>query len=136
MSEDTQTPQASPPPAPTPQQPAAPTPDQRTWAMLCHLAALAALVGIPFGNVVGPLVVWLIKRNEMPIVDSEGRKSLNFQITMAIAGFVAFMTVFVFIGFLLLPAVAIFDLVFVIIASVKASKGEPTKYPFAIQFLK
>ena len=61
--------------------------DDRTWAMLCHLSALAGFI-IPFGSVLGPLIIWLIKKDEMPIVDVHGKKALNFQITMAIAYFV------------------------------------------------
>ena len=53
--------------------------DEKTWAMLCHLSAVAGFV-IPFGSILGPLVVWLIKKDEMPIVDLHGKKSLNFQI--------------------------------------------------------
>ncbi len=51
-------------------------PDQkqeRTWATFCHLSALVAFIGIPFGNVLGPLVIWLIKKNEMPLVQEEGK---------------------------------------------------------------
>jgi len=121
-----------------PQPPAAPPKpsDERMWAMFCHLAALSALLGIPFGNVVGPLIVWLIKRNEMPMVDEHGKKSLNFQITMAIAGAIAFLSVFVLVGFALLPAVAIFALICTIIAAVKASNGEQWDYPLSIKFIK
>ena len=52
--------------------------DARNWAMICHLSALAAFLGIPFGNVFGPLTVWLIKKDEIPLVESEGKKVLNF----------------------------------------------------------
>ena len=58
--------------------------EQRTWAMLCHLSALAGFI-VPMGSVIGPLIVWLIKKEDMPLVAEHGRKSLNFQITMLIA---------------------------------------------------
>ena len=70
--------------------------------MLCHLAALSAFVGVPFGHVLGPLVVWLIKRNEIPMVEQQGKESLNFQISMTIYGMVAFLLVFVVVGIFLL----------------------------------
>jgi len=124
---------------PVPEEPPAPPPpssDERTWAMLCHLTALCAFVGIPLGHIIGPLVVWLLKKNEMPLVDAQGKKSLNFQITMSIAAAVAFLTVFVLVGVVLLPAVIIFDLICVIIASVKTSNAQEWDYPLSIVFIK
>jgi uncharacterized protein len=96
---------------------------------------LAGLV-IPFGNIIGPLVVWLMKKNEIPFVDDQGKESLNFQITIAIALVVSFLLVFVLVGFLLLPAVGIFGLVFTIIAGIKANEGQTYRYPFAIRLIK
>lgn len=103
--------------------------------MLCHLLALAGYV-VPFGNVIGPLIIWLVKKNESPFVDDQGKESLNFQITMAIAGVVSFLLIFVIIGFLLLIAVGIFDLVMVIIASIKANGGERYRYPVCLRLIK
>ena len=120
------------------QPPAAPLREEkqeRTWAMVCHLAALSALV-TGFGFIIGPLVVWLIKKDEYPLVDGNGKEAVNFQLSMLIYGAVAFVLCFVLIGFLLLPAVAIFDLVMVIISSVKASKGEKVRYPLTIRLIK
>jgi len=122
-------------------QPTGPVPDQkekdsRLWGTLCHLSALAGCV-IPFaGCVVGPLVVWLLKREEFPFVDDQGKEAVNFQITMLIAGVVAFMSVFVLIGFVLLPAVGLFDLVMIVIASMKANEGERYRYPVSLRLIK
>jgi uncharacterized Tic20 family protein len=99
------------------------------------LAALAGLV-VPFGTILGPLVVWLLKKNDVPSVDAHGKESLNFQISMLIYAIGSAVLILVFIGFLLLAAVAIADLVCVIIASVKASNGESYRYPLTIRFLK
>ena len=55
----------------------------RTWSMLCHLSALAVLI-FPFGNIFGPLIVWQIKKNDLPEIDPHGKESLNFQITVLI----------------------------------------------------
>ena len=104
--------------------------------MFTHLSALAMFLAIPFGNILGPLVLWLIKRQEMPLVDEAGKKALNFQITMAIAYVVAIPLCFVIIGFLLLPAVAIFDIVMVILAAVRTSDGVEFNYPMSIRFLR
>lgn len=112
------------------------------WPMLCHLSALAGLI-IPFGNIIGPLVVWMIKKDEMPIVNEYGKESLNFQISMTIyiigAGIVATILTLIAIGVLLFPLIGLVglaDLVLVIIASVQASKGVAYHYPLTIRFIK
>jgi len=109
--------------------------DEKTWAMLCHLSAVAGFV-IPFGSILGPLVVWLIKKDEMPIVDLHGKKLLNFQITMAIAYFVCFLLVFAVIGLVLLPLVAIFSFIMVVLASIKANEGKEFNYPLSLNLIK
>ena len=110
--------------------------DARMWGMFSHLTALSAFIGIPFGNIIGPLIIWLIKREEFPLVDDQGRESLNFQISMTIYTIVSFFLCFIIIGFLILPAVLLADLILVIIASVKANKGEAYRYPLTIRFIK
>ena len=122
---------ASTPPPPSPNES-----DVRTWCMLCHLSALAGLF-LPFGNLLGPLLVWQIKKNEIPAVESHGKNSLNFQITAVIitliAGVLAFALSFVCIGFLLIPLVALLPIaamVFAVIAGIKANNGEEYRYPY------
>jgi len=109
---------------------------ERLWGMFCHLASLVAFIGIPFGNIIGPLVVWLVKKNEMPFVDAQGKESLNFQISMSLYLLVASVLCLLVIGIPLLIALAITDLVLVIIASIKISNGETFQYPLTIRFLK
>ena len=111
----------------------------RLWQVACHLAAFAGLLGamkIPFGNILGPLVVWLLKKNEMPEVDDHGKESLNFQISMSIYMLVTVPFMFILIGFPALIALAIADVVFVIIAAIKTSNGEDYKYPYTIRLIK
>ena len=127
-------PPQEPPPPPDQQQPAD-NRDERMWAMLCHLTALAGFV-IPFGNIIGPLVVWLIKREEYPLVEDQGKESLNFQITIMIGAIVCAILALVVIGFLLGLALLVFNLVMVIIATIRANNGERYRYPFAIRFIK
>ena len=103
--------------------------------MLAHLAAFAGFL-VPFGTILGPLIVWLVKKNEYPFADDQGKESLNFQITVAIALLVCFVLIFVLVGFLLLPAVGIAALVFTIIGAVKANSGIRYRYPFAIRLIK
>jgi uncharacterized Tic20 family protein len=108
----------------------------RTWAMLCHLSALAMFI-LPFvGNIVGPLVVWLLKKDEMPIVDEEGKAALNFQITWSLAMLVAFILVIVFIGIFLALGLVAANLVVIIIAAVKTNNGEKFNYPLSLHLIK
>jgi hypothetical protein len=109
--------------------------DAKMWAMLCHLSALSTFI-IPFGSVLGPLIVWQIKKNEFPIVDDQGKEALNFQITTMIAAFVSLILVFVAVGIVLLIAVGITSLVFTIIAAIKANNGETYRYPFSLRLIK
>ena len=103
--------------------------DARMWAMLCHLLGL-------FTSFIGPLIVWLIKKEEDPFINNQGKEASNFQITVAIASIVSGLLMAVCIGFLLLPAVCIADLIFCIIAAVKANSGEAYRYPVSIRFIK
>lgn len=107
----------------------------RTWGMLCHLTALAGFIGVPFGHLLGPLVVYLIKKDEYPFVDDQGKESLNFQISMTIYGIVAGLLIFVLVGIPLLIGLVILDVVLVIIASVEASKGVVYRYPLTIRLI-
>ena len=109
--------------------------DYRTWAMLCHLSSFAGLL-IPFGSVIGPLIVWLAKKDEMPLVAEHGRKSLNFQLTMMIAYIISFLLMFVVIGVILLPVIAIFAFIMVVVSAIKANDGKEVDYPLSIEFIK
>ena len=103
--------------------------------MLCHLGALAGYV-IPFGNIIAPLIIWLVKKEESELVDRHGKESLNFQISIAIYCAIAFLLVFIVIGIPLLFALGIFNLVMIIVAAVKTNSGEDFRYPLCIRFIK
>lgn len=110
--------------------------EEQNWAMFCHLAALSGFV-IPLGNVLGPLIVWLIKKDTMPLVDQHGKEAINFQITVLIAFMVCVVLAFVLIGFALMFVVGIGALILTIVAAVKISNGQyDYKYPFAIRLIK
>ena len=109
--------------------------DEKMWGMLCHLSTFAAFIGVPFGNIIAPLIIWLIKKEESPFVDHHGKEALNFQISMTIYSIVAALLCFVFVGFILLPVVIIADIVLTIIASVRANAGEMYVYPYTIRFI-
>lgn len=109
--------------------------DERMWGMFCHVAALSWFVGIPFGWVIGPLIVWLIKKNDSPFIDQQGKNAINFQISMTIYYTIAGLLCLIVVGFLLLPALAIFGFIVVLIAAIKASDGETYQYPLSFKFL-
>jgi uncharacterized protein len=107
----------------------------RTWEVLCHIAALAGYL-IPFGNIIGPLVIWLIKRSEVPDVDHHGKEAMNFQISVTIYLLISALLVFVVIGIPLLILIGLGALVLTIVAAVKASSGQLYRYPLTIRFIK
>ena len=137
-------PAAPPPPAPPagppqPWPPAGPPPsaaadaNARQWAMIAHLSALAGLViGL---NWLGPLIVYLVKKDEHPFIADQSREALNFNLSVFIYIIVAAILILLVIGILLLPAIAIAWLVLTILAAVRASNGEPYRYPLTIRFV-
>ena len=108
--------------------------DARTWAMFCHLGAFAGYI-IPFGHIIAPLIIWLIKRDESPLVADQGKESLNFQLSVTLYAIISGLLIFVLIGVVLLLAVMIFDVIMVIVAMVKANAGEKYRYPLSIRFV-
>ena len=108
--------------------------DDRTWGILVHAAAFVGVV-VPFGNVLGPLVVWLIKKDDSRFVDENGKQALNFQITWTIVLFIALFTILVGIGVLLVPLVGLVWLVLVVLAIIRASNDEVYDYPLTIDLI-
>jgi uncharacterized Tic20 family protein len=107
---------------------------ERTWAMFCHLGAFAVFI-FPFGHIIGPLVIWLSKRKGFPLVDDQGKESLNFQISVSIYAIVSTLLTLKLIGYFFMLALAIFTIVMVITAAVKAKRGERYRYPLTIRFI-
>jgi uncharacterized Tic20 family protein len=103
--------------------------------MFCHIAGLAWFIVPVIGGVIGPLIIWQIKKDQRPFVDQHGKEALNFQISMLIYFMVAALLWFVCVGMVLVPLVAIADIVFAIIAAVKAANGETYRYPLTIRFI-
>ena len=118
--------------------------DRKNWAMAAHLSALIAFVGVP--SLVGPLVVWLIKKDEDDFIAAHSVHALNFNISVLIYTVVAALAlgllglVTLGIGLFLAIPVAIVAfiawLVFVIQGGIAASKGEAFRYPVTIDFVK
>lgn len=112
-----------------------PSQEARQWAMFCHFAAFLCFI-FPFGNLIGPLIVWQIKRESDPFIDRQGKEAMNFQITVTLAILVSCLLMLVVIGFFLLGLVSIGALVLTIIAGIKANEGQEYRYPFTWRPLK
>ncbi len=110
--------------------------DARMWAMICHLSGLAGFVIPIVGCVVGPLIIWQIKKDDFTFVNEQGKEAVNFQISMLIYGIIAGLLCFACVGVFLLPVVGVVDLVFLLIAAVKANNGFHYRYPLSIRFIK
>ncbi len=121
----------SPPPPPA----GTPSAEEKQWALFAHLSALIGYI-IPFGSIIGPLVIWQIKKNEMPFVDDQGKEALNFQITVAIAAIVCIVLMLVLIGILLFWILAIANLVFIVMAAIAANNGQAYRYPVCLRLIK
>ncbi len=139
-------------------------PSERNWAMGAHLSALIAIAGLPFGHILGPLIVYLVKGHESEFVAAHARASLNYQITLSIAVIVAVIGgLAVMFGFMLplhdasdsataaaglsfaglwiafglaVLLVMLLSVIFIILGTIAASEGRPYHYPFAIRFLR
>lgn len=120
---------------PTSQVPPSTAPVSRTFEVLSHALGFAGFV-FPFGNILGPLIVWLMKKAESPSVDAHGKEALNFQISMTIWVLLCAASWLVLIGIILFPAALITGVVLTIIGTVKASNGELYRYPLTIRFIK
>ncbi len=115
--------------------PAASAANVRTWTVLCHASALLGIFAHFIGHILGPLIVWLAKRGDAAEIDAHGKESLNFQLTWLIYDVIAGILCIVLIGIPILIALWVANIVFVIIASLKASEGTLYRYPFTIRFL-
>jgi uncharacterized Tic20 family protein len=136
------------PPPPPPTSSEAPTSsgpgsEERQWAMFAHLSSLlGALLTGGVGLFIGPLVIWLIKKETMPFVDDQGKEALNFNITIAIVGVALFLLTVITFGLgiiLTLPvglAVTVAWLVLTIIAAIKSSEGVSYRYPLTLRLIK
>lgn len=125
------------PPVPT-----LPSSDERMWAMFGHLSALSGLLTGGIGYVVGPLIIWQIKKETMPFAAAEAREALNFNLSwllwLILLSFATVILFFVFIGILLVPVLILQGIVWMvlsIIASIKANDGQPFRYPLTLRFI-
>ena len=111
------------------------TSDARRWAMLCHLLALSGLLGNGIGFLLGPLVAWLVKREDHPFIDDQGKEAVNFQITMFLALIVSVPFLLIVVGILMMIVIGILMVVFPIVGAIQASDGKAYRYPLTIRFI-
>lgn len=111
--------------------------EEKTWSMFAHLAAFVAMVPLVpvIGMVLGPLVVWLLKKDDMPLVAENGKRALNFNITMFIAYCAALILCIILIGIPILFGLIIFHFIVTILAAIKASEGGVYEYPFSMKLI-
>lgn len=112
------------------------TPEAVSWAVGCHIVALVGLLGNGIGFFLGPLILWLIKKNDAPFIDEQGKEAVNFQLTMLIAAIITTPFVFIIIGIPVMIIIGVLAIVFPIIAAVQTSNGEHYRYPISIRFIK
>lgn len=136
------------PPAGRASVPMADLPGNPNLGMLCHLLSLSALVGVPLGNLLGPLILWLIKKDEDPFVDACGKESLNFQLSVMIYGFglvlIAFpMALIPFVNLVFIPGIvlafgvlAVGTIALVLVATVHSGRGAFYRYPLCLRFIR
>lgn len=108
--------------------------NERIWAMFCHLSAFAGFI-IPFGSIIGPIVVWSIKRDQYPLVDDQGKEAINFQISMLIYFIISAVLILLLVGIPLLIAIFFFRIIITVVAAVKANGGVRYRYPVSIRFI-
>ncbi|GGP49444.1 hypothetical protein GCM10009347_15640 [Shewanella algicola] len=107
----------------------------KDMGLLIHAASFAGYV-FPFGSVLGPLIVWLMKRDEFEFANQCGKNCLNFKLSLMIYAMISAVLILVGVGVLLLAALALLDIICTIIAIVKANDGIAYHYPLSIKFLK
>jgi len=106
--------------------PVVPTSDEKTLALIAHIVTLVS-------NFIAPLIIYLVKKDESSFVTAHAKESLNFQLTVFIAAIILIVTI---VGILLLWILAIYTLILVIVATIRASEGKIYRYPFSIKFIK
>jgi hypothetical protein len=109
---------------------AGPAPDEesKSMAMLAHMLGILGFIG--------PLIIWLIKKDQSPFVNDQGKEALNFHLTLLIGIVIGIATSCIGVGLVIIPLVWILGIVFSIIGGMKAKEGIPYRYPFAIRMIK
>ena len=133
----------SPPPSPinenqSPGEIGIPSKEERTLTMLCHLLPLIGCLfpAVPVLNIVAPLILWLVKKDTMPFLNSQGKEVLNFQITLSIVFFVCFLTFWLILPIAIAFVAGIAGLILMILAAIQVNEGKAYRYPFTLRLIK
>lgn len=110
--------------------------EEKTWAMFGHLSSFLGWIGLPFANIIAPLIIWQIKKDTMPFAAREAKECLNFQISMTVYAIICFVLVFILVGFFMLAALYVVNIIFTIIAAIKSNDGISYRYPLTIRLVK
>ncbi|MFC5050002.1 DUF4870 domain-containing protein [Rubritalea spongiae] len=121
---------------PQPEVPQTLTTEQKNWAMFAHLSTFLGWIGIPLANIIAPLIIWQVKKDTMPFTSDQAKEALNFQITLSIAALICAALTLIFIGIIGLVALYIIQILFTIIAAIKANDGVAYRYPMTIRLIK
>jgi hypothetical protein len=105
------------------------SPDAKTMAMLCHLLAI-------FTGWIAPLIIWLMKKDQSPFVNQQGKEALNFELTLIIGFLAGALTICIGIGIFIIIATYVVNIVFGIMSTITVNKGQPYRYPICIRFIK
>ncbi len=117
-------------------------PEERTWGLICHLAALGMYVFPAFGNIIGAFIAWIVFKDRSAFADDQGKESINFQISLTLYAAIGIAFCFVTFGlgiFVVVPLLgimSILQIIFVIVAALEANKGVMYRYPATIRFIK
>ncbi len=109
---------------------------ERTWAMFAHLTAFLGYTCIPLANIIAPLIIWQIKKDDMPFASDQGKECLNFQISMSIYLIISGILSLILIGFAFLLILYVMNIILTIIAAIKANEGVHYRYPMTMRFIK
>ncbi|MGB3181423.1 MAG: DUF4870 domain-containing protein [Cyclobacteriaceae bacterium] len=107
----------------------------RQWALWCHLSVLAGFI-VPLGNLIAPLIIWQIRKDDMPGMDEHGKEVVNYQLSFTLYYFIAGILTIIIVGFFALIALGIVSIVLTIIAAIEVDKGRMYRYPLTIRFIK
>jgi len=102
--------------------------------MFCHLSAFAGYF-FPLGGIIGPLVCWISRKDDSPWVDANGKSSLNFQLSLLLYTVLTIPLVFIIVGIPIILFLIVLEVVCIVIAAIRAAKGEVFKYPITIPFI-
>jgi uncharacterized Tic20 family protein len=109
---------------------------ERTWAMFAHLSSFLGYTCIPLASIIAPLIIWQIKKDDMPFASDQSKECLNFQISMLIYIIISGILTLILIGVAFLVILYVMNIILTIIAAIKANEGVSYRYPATMRFIK